>query len=168
MKRLLFFLLAIPLWSFSPSSGDFRNLFHEATFNAENTRNLMRQCQAVNTESKPLHQGYKGAALMLSAQYEASAWTKLNAFNQGKAWLEQAISKDPASLELRYLRFTFQCEAPFFLGYNSDLDKDKAFILAVAPKCSDADLKMRIMKFMLASDELTESEKRKVKATWNT
>lgn len=168
MVKFLFFLLAIPLWSFSSTLGDFRTLFHSATSNAENTRNLVRQCQTVNSESRAIDQGYKGAALMLSAQYESSAWTKLNAFNKGKEWLEQAINKDPKSLELRYLRFTFQCEAPFFLGYNSDLDKDKAFILAVAPTCSDADLKMRIMKFMLASDELTESEKRKVKSTWNT
>ena len=73
--------------------------------------------------------------------------------------LEKAIVSDPKNVEIRFMRFCVQTNAPYFLGYNNNISSDKLAIIKAWSPLSDLDLKEKIRKFMLTSNSCTNSEK---------
>lgn len=71
---------------------------------------------------------YKGASLSMMAENGFNPVTKLNRFDEGKTLMERAVSLDPESPEIRFLRFCIQSEAPGFLGYNDEMNEDMKII----------------------------------------
>ena len=71
---------------------------------------------------------YVGALSMMKASFPATPSRKLNLFKSGHKQLEAAIRQDSLNAELRFLRLMIQENAPGFLGYKSDLQKDSAYI----------------------------------------
>ena len=61
---------------------------------------------------------------MQKAQFALTPWKKYGHFKKGKKELEAFIKKNPNDLEARYLRFLVQSNAPFFLGYRSEIKND--------------------------------------------
>ena len=55
--------------------------------------------------------------------------SKLTTFKKGKKNIELAISKEPENVEIRYIRFSVQKNAPSFLGYNNNLKEDRDFLV---------------------------------------
>ena len=98
--------------------------------------------------------GYIGMSFMLRAKYAWLPNNKLSYFNQGKKYLESAIAKDPKNLELIFMRFCVQSNAPGFLFYSSNINSDKQFILKAFNSNLDEDLKLRIVNYM--KEEKTE------------
>src|SRR4051812_28711448 len=74
-------------------------------------------CTKTTALSKPLAAAYLAAAEMASAQYKINPLSKLSAFNSGKKMLEGAVNSDSINVEIRYIRYTIQNNAPSFLGY---------------------------------------------------
>ncbi len=58
---------------------------------------------------------------------------KLSRFNRGKQMLEEAIQNAPNNPDLIFLRYSIQRSAPSFLGYDSNLNKDRKFLLNALP-----------------------------------
>ena len=71
---------------------------------------------------------FLGAMTMKKAALGGSPTTKLSLFKQGHKMLEAAILKDPNNAEFRFLRLMIQENAPGFLGYKSDEQKDSEYI----------------------------------------
>lgn len=71
---------------------------------------------------------YLGAYQTVWANHVLSPITKLSTFNEGKKNIELAIKKDPANLELRFIRLSVQKNAPSFLGYNKQKSEDEIFL----------------------------------------
>jgi hypothetical protein len=71
---------------------------------------------------------FTGALIMKKAGLGGSASTKLHLFKQGHQMLEAAIEQEPDNTEYRFLRLMIQENAPGFLGYKNDLEKDSAYI----------------------------------------
>lgn len=72
---------------------------------------------------------YHGAALMTSAQYVFWPFEQLKRFNQGKKILENAVRHDIANVEIRWIRYVIQKNAPTFLNYSKNLEEDKKILL---------------------------------------
>ncbi|SEH84225.1 hypothetical protein SAMN02927937_01722 [Paenimyroides aquimaris] len=74
------------------------------------------------------HLAYLGALLTIWANHVFNPISKLNTFKEGKKNIEQAIKKEPANVELRFIRLSVQKNAPSFLGYKSNINEDTEFI----------------------------------------
>lgn len=105
------------------------------------------------------YEGYRGAATMMLAKFQLNPLRKLGYFNDGKAILEAAIGKDPDNIELIFIRYTVQCNAPSFLQYNQKLTSDKHMLLVELKYIKDADLKTRIIQYLKTSPYLTNAER---------
>lgn len=103
--------------------------------------------------------GYKGAVTMIMAKHAFSPLKKLEYFNQGRAILEQALKAEPNNIELRYLRFSIQCNSPSFLGYYEEKKSDKVILLQEISRIADIELKRKITQYLLQCSELTAQEK---------
>ena len=110
-------------------------------------------------ESSPVFLGYKASAQMLMAKYSGNPFKKLSHFNKGKEMFTSALKRDKNNVELRFLRFTVQSEAPGFLGYQDNLDEDKFLLLEQVPQLKDKELKEMIVNYLLTSKKLTANEK---------
>jgi hypothetical protein len=104
-----------------------RSIFYRAM--EENNR-LMVDSELVILQFSPRGkmQAFTGALTMKKAGLGGSPPTKLHLFKEGRQWLEAAIEQDPNNTEYRFLRLMIQENAPGFLGYKSDLEKDSAYI----------------------------------------
>lgn len=80
-------------------------------------------------EQTPLFLAYLGALQTIWANHVFNPLSKLATFKKGKNNIELAISKEPENVEIRYIRFSVQKNAPSFLGYNNNLKEDKDFLV---------------------------------------
>lgn len=80
-------------------------------------------------EQTPLFLAYLGALQTIWANHVFNPLSKLATFKKGKNNIELAISKEPENVEIRYIRFSVQKNAPSFLGYNNNLKEDRDFLV---------------------------------------
>lgn len=92
------------------------------------------------------HLAYLGAFQAIWAEHTWNPSQKLRTFNKGKGNIEKAVKADPDNVEIRFVRYTIQSKSPKFLGYNSDIETDKAFVNVHKGKVSSALLKEMIRK----------------------
>lgn len=104
-----------------------------------------------------LSEAYMAAATLCSAKYKFSPISKYQTFHKGSNLLDAAIQKDTNSLEARYLRYAIQKKAPSFLGYTSNLKKDRLYIIKRMPalKTEDQHLYTIIQSFLVQHDPET-------------
>lgn len=110
----------------------------------------------------PLLFGYKGAGHMMMAKHVGNPFKKLSHFNKGKDIFSEAIAAAPNNVEIRFLRFSVQAEAPGFLNYKQNLEEDKKILLAQTADLKDAELKKIIFDYLNSSKELSSAEKEKL------
>jgi len=110
---------------------------------------------------RSLTNAYIAAAEMALAQYKFSPAAKLSNFNNGRKLLEAAVRSDSVNLEVRYIRFTIQCNAPKFLGYTKNIIADKNFLVQnlKTVKTSDTELFSNVYAYLLASGKLSAEDK---------
>ena len=146
-------------WAEEPNLVEIRTMFYEAAFDKQLANTFLDRIENMETEANSTMLGYHGMAYMLQAKFAWNPYNKVKHFLTGKSFLEHAIELDTSNVELRYLRFCIQTNAPFFLGYNNALSSDKELILKSWQALNDDDLKTRIRDYMLNSGECSASEK---------
>lgn len=120
---------------------------------------LTEEIQRLEGKQKSVEEeGYLGAMQMLMAKHHWNPIRKLSYFNEGKGTLDAAIEQNPKNIELRYLRLINQLETPDILGYKSSIVKDKQMLMK-GFSTLDSDLKQRISKYVLESEDFTKQEK---------
>jgi hypothetical protein len=127
---------------------DMRKRYYASADDSGEAKRFYEAMKDTPDTASPLELGYKGMSAMLRASHAFSPLSKIGYFREGKALLESAILRDPESLELRFLRYTVQDNAPFFLGYRDELERDLELILERLPRERDADLAARIKKYL--------------------
>jgi hypothetical protein len=127
----------------------FRSLYKEAPFNEDKANELLQKAEK-NMSLGHLYKGYFGAVKIISAQYAFNPYTKWTLFSEGKNILESAINADKNNIELRYLRLTIQMNAPFFLGYSSQISSDTEYLTKNASGIKDEELKAIINSYLLS------------------
>jgi len=138
-----------------------RSMFQKAASDETACKKLIHML-APYSEKQPLLLGYKGSGTMMMAKHVFSPFSKLSYFKEGKQMLESAIKTDNKNFELRFLRFTAQTNVPSFLGYDSDIQKDKEFILTHFLQIKDSGLKEFVLPALIKSKYLTTIEKQRL------
>ena len=131
-----------------PSLSSIRLKFHNSTSSEKVCKDLIKQLEPYNEKNNPLLLGYKGGATMLMATHVVNPFSKLSYFKNGRISLEKAIQADKNNVELRFLRYTVQTNIPSFLGYSSNLEKDRVFLRESVNGVKDNDLKKIITSYL--------------------
>lgn len=155
---LAYILTGLMSFVLEPSLLELRKLYYSASESKQAAIAFLQVVEDQKSDS-PVAQAYHAMAYMMQAKYAFNPYLKMSHFNKGKAMLEEAVERAPSAIEIRFLRYCVQTNAPFFLNYSSDISSDKAAILKGWKTIQDADLKSRIKEYMLASDDCNEHEK---------
>lgn len=108
---------------------------------------------------QPTELAYLGAFQAVLANHVLNPISKLSSFKKGKNNIEKAIRQNPNETEIRFIRLSIQYSIPKFLGYKSDIDTDKDFILKNFKNIENPNLKKLIRDFFEGSDLITKDEK---------
>lgn len=159
----LYFLFFIILFN-SEDLRKMRQYFNHMSKSEDVTILMMEVSTNSQTISEPLKMAYYAASEMASAQYKFSPIAKINTFNSGKKKLDKAALADPTNIEIRYIRYAIQCNAPSFLGYNKSIKEDRELIFKNLStlKTKDVDLFSHICAYLFTREKLTEAEKKQL------
>ena len=137
-----------------------RNLLYKASVDKDDSKTFDDYLKSSPKLNTSMLEGYQGMAYMIRANYSWNPYNKLSFFFKGRDLLDGAIEKDPANVELRWLRFCVQTNAPGFLGYRGKISEDKAVVLYGYSLIKPGDLKDRIKKYMDDPKYCTEKERK--------
>jgi hypothetical protein len=137
-----------------PSIHEVRALFDQATKEKTACYELIRQLESCHSIHNPVFAGYLACATMMRAKYAFNPLRKLTYFSKGKDMLQKCLEANPQHVELRFLRFTIQCNAPAFLGYHDHIPDDQTFLLQSIPLLKDQELKKIITDYMILSGRM--------------
>lgn len=159
---LLFFVLSVGSDDLKKMRYDYNNMSKSEAV----VEHLLETSKNSTQVSESLKTAYYAAGEMASAQFMFSPVSKINAFNSGKKKLEAAITKDPENIEIRYIRYTIQANAPGFLGYTKNVKTDREYIIKnlKGVKTSDVELFSHICAYFLTREKLTDAEKKQINA----
>ena len=139
-----------------------RLLYCQARENKQYAVKFLKALEGNDDKSDPLILSYRGLALLFEANFSLNPYRKFACFNKGKALLEQAVKKDPANAEIRFLQFCVQTNVPFFLNYNSKINEDKLLLLNCRSRINDEELKQLIKNSLIKSGYCNTEEKMKL------
>lgn len=134
-----------------PSISEVRSLYKRAATEENACYRLMDLLKPYNEDNNPLLLGYKGGVTMVLAKHIFNPIKKLTYFQQGKDLLQKAIEADENNIELRFLRYTIQTNAPAFLGYDNQIVKDKEFLWRSIEQLEDKMLRKQIISYLTQS-----------------
>ena len=161
--KAIFILLLLTVspaaFAVDPGVAELRALYYKAPSDKASSDQLLKKVAGIGPDADPLMRCYKGTALVLKANYSFNPYCKYAYFSEGRALLEHAIKDAPDNVEIRFMRFCIQTNAPFFLGYNKEIKTDKAMILRSWSSVTDNDLKERIKNYLLASGYCNKNDK---------
>ncbi|WP_029033879.1 hypothetical protein [Salinimicrobium terrae] len=162
MKYLvIFFFGLVGMVNQQSDISEVRKLYYKAADNENAARSLLELSEKRDIKD-PVVLGYKGAGHMIMAKHVGNPFKKMSHFNKGKDIFSTAIASDNQSLELRFLRFAVQAEAPAFLGYRDNLEEDKALLIGGVDTLQDKELQKMILNYLKTSKGLTAAEKEKL------
>lgn len=111
-----------------------------------------KDCQALIDLTKEnggvVMKGYYASAVMISSKYSLNPFKILSIFNEGKALLEDLISENFETPELRYLRYSVQLNTPKFAGYSKNIEMDRTFLVDYIQQHPNSDLTIHMMVFL--------------------
>lgn len=113
--------------------------------------------QLKNAAASPKINAYLGTMLMKRSAFENSIGDKIAMFKEGHKMLEEQIEADPNNTEYRFLRLVVQENAPSILGYDSNINEDKALLL-LNFKTLSSELKKFILNYSNVSTILSAEE----------
>jgi hypothetical protein len=118
------------------------------------------------TNYNPIILAYFGGVQALKAKHAFNPVSKLSHLISGLNRLEEAISKSPGNLEIRFMRFSILDHVPGVLGYSTEResDKDKICLLLLRKDYSTLSYQIQkgIAEYMIASDRLTIQQKTEI------
>ena len=151
MKRLIIYgLILFSTNSFAdvPSIGRVRSLFEQANMQKSSCIKLINLLEPYNEINFPVLMGYKACGTIMMARHVSNPFSKLSYFRKGKKMLEAVIAVNDKVVELRFLRYSIQTNAPSFLGYNNHIAEDKMFLEKALPFLNDAVLRNKIYAYL--------------------
>lgn len=162
--KLLLLLLAFVSAEIKPERFELkkvRDVYERAAFDEQAAIKFLSDADQVKNDN--MLNGYKGAVKMIMAKYQMLPWNKYLTFREGKALLDEAIGNDKSNTELIYLRFSIQTNVPGFLNYHHQIQHDKNYLIKAMSSLKDADLKIRITRYLMQSSILSILEKQQLK-----
>ncbi len=158
----LFILIISLLLPSNKSLSEIRSLYHASIYSADQSKEIINYFDS-KPSSTPIELAYEGASRMVRAKHVFFPTEKLSTFQKGKTLVEEAIKKEPNSIEIRYLRFSIQLGSPSFLAYRSNLSEDRKFIINHYSEVKDIELKTRLKDFLIKEANLSIEERKIIK-----
>jgi hypothetical protein len=126
-----------------------RSLLDKAANESKYCDELSKAVGKEPDRSNAIIRGYLAMGNFMRAKHSYNPYSKCSFFSKGEFELEEALKNDKDNLELHFLRYSVQLNAPFFLGYRGHLTEDKNILITGWETINDKDLKARIKAFML-------------------
>ena len=151
MKRIIIYgLILFSINSFAgvPSLSRVRSLFEQANMQKSSCIKLITLLEPYDEINFPVLMGYKACGTIMMARHVSNPFSKLLYFRKGKKMLEAVIELNDKVVELRFLRYAIQTNAPSFLGYNNHIAEDKMFLKKAVPFLNDIVLRDKIDAYL--------------------
>ncbi len=148
MKNLILLLFSVFTVSINAQNMvPYRDMMKKGVESETATKALVENSQkAFETTKKPIYQAFYAMGTLLLAKHTSNPMKQFSYFKKGKSALDNAAKSDPKNVEIRFLRYVTQQQAPAFLGYNRDMKKDKELIMSQYKNLEDKDLVQRIKR----------------------
>ena len=150
MKKLI--ILFFMIYSnniFSQNISEIRALYFNTNKNISKCNSLKTLLNSIDNKNNIIN-AYIGANALLYSQYSDNSFKKYSYFKQGKKMIEDAVKSDPDNLEIKFLRYINQINAPWFLNYKCNIKDDLKFINSNLDLISDESLKKIIVETLKA------------------
>ncbi|GAA4004710.1 hypothetical protein GCM10022408_15620 [Hymenobacter fastidiosus] len=125
------------------------------------------QLMAAYTQQDAVVLAYKAAAEAIRAR-DASMFDKLTYVQNASKQFDQAVQRDAANAEIRFLRLSVESNLPSFLGLSQHVEEDRQFLvktLLAHPRSGlDAESFGLVRAFMIERGHVSEEEARKLDA----
>lgn len=163
MRKYLFLFFLLPHYfhlSAQPTLNEIRESYFEMN---RDSCDAMKLFISIKEDEYPsaILQAYGGALEAAAAECVKGGLSKLEYFSRGKKNLEAALQKDSHNVEIRFLRFATQVNAPDFLEYDN-IREDKPLILEKLPlllsQKDSRDFWLKAADFMIKSGKLSKEE----------
>ncbi len=162
IRFLIFFFLGTSLMAAQNSQIEKARYLYNKAANEEKAALELLDLTEKKNEEEPVLLGYKAAGHMMMAKHVGNPFKKMSHFNKGKKILNNALEADKQNLELRFLRFAVQAEAPAFLGYRENLEEDKLLLINGVGNINDPVLQKMILVYLRTSKGLSSKEKERL------
>src|SRR5690606_4596858 len=117
MSFLLFFQLTLD---------QVRNNYTKAVNDKQVCELMIKELE--NSSNNDVSLAYLDAFQTIWANHVINPLSKYNTFVKGKKNIEKAVKSSPNNIEIRFLRYSVQKNAPSFLGYNDNITEDLNYI----------------------------------------
>jgi hypothetical protein len=141
---------------------------------ADRTRDSLRAIREdipEGTEEEVTFQAYRGALEVVRAKHARWPGNKLKHLNRGAEVLDGLVSREPANLEVRYLRLASYLFLPFFLRRDDSVASDLAMLvreLPDHPKAFSPAVYQAVVQFVLNNGELDEADRDRLRGALKT
>ena len=112
-----------------------------------------QKCSQLNRMSServskcPIYHSYNIVSRILESKYLRNPVKKVKVFKENTKRLDSLVASYPKKIEIRFLRYSIQLNAPKILGYTTFVNEDYEFIIKNISH-ADEDLKKIITSFM--------------------
>ena len=148
-KLIILFFIIYSNNIFSQNISEIRALYFNTNKNISKCNSLKTLLNSIDNKNNIIN-AYIGANALLYSQYSDNSFKKYSYFKQGKKMIEDAVKSDPDNLEIKFLRYINQINAPWFLNYKCNIKDDLKFINSNLDLISDESLKKIIVETLKA------------------
>ncbi|MFC4095349.1 hypothetical protein [Euzebyella saccharophila] len=159
LKFLFVSIFAFAIFFGASSIDEIREAYIDAAQSEKALKELYGDLTSVAKNDDPTKVAYKGAVTTMMAQYADGFKAKKEYFKDGKKLLEHAIEADSRNVEIRCLRLSIQENLPKILGYHSNVDEDKDYILKHYKELKSQGAKNFVKGYIKKSESFSEEEK---------
>ncbi len=130
---VLLLVLIFVSWN-SPNSEKLKNVRLTYTKALKSAKAINQLSRLSSAEETAIFLAYQGTSKALEARNSNWPSTKISLAKDAYALLNKAVTKDPNNYEVRFLRYSFECETPAWLDLNAHIAKDERFLISHAKK----------------------------------
>lgn len=130
MKQF-FFIISVMMFFYCNSQTNIKEI-RETFILASNNSNDCEKLEEItkyNHVEEPVVYSYHLSAKILKSKYMINPFKKYSVFQSSSKKLDSVVIQNPNSVEIRFLRYLIQFNAPKVLGYYDFLESDYMFII---------------------------------------
>ena len=146
MKYILVFLFFFNFSNAQSDIQDIRKMFILSIDSYQKCSQLNRM-SSERVSKCPIYHSYNIVSRILKSKYLRNPVKKVKVFNENTKLLDSLVASHPKKIEIRFLRYSIQLNAPKILGYTTFVKEDYEFIINNISH-ADEDLKKIITSFM--------------------
>ena len=108
---------------------EIRKSYLESDKSEGNIYKLISICEEYKSENDSIIYAYSTVGDLMLIKYKYNPLYKLKLFTEYSRRLDLIVINNFSNIEIRFLRYCVQKQAPRFLGYNDNLELDYQFII---------------------------------------